>query len=190
MKNKPRFILIHCSDVSYKIQPNQFLTINTYHRDVREFPISSLGLYGGYHILVSGGRKYRYRNDDEVGAHCNQTTPDGVSLNFQSLGICIAFDGDIEFPTPEDSTLIKAQIEEWVALYHIPLENIYNHRHFTPWKTCPGSLLTDTWGQQLMLPVIKQTHQVKNQAELKRIAGELTRLQRLLNQIKVLFHIT
>lgn len=128
--NNPKYILIHCSDISYKKVPNQFHSININHRDVRNFNMSSLGWNVGYHRLITGGRNYRCRVDEEYGNHCN-TIIDGLSMNFQSLGICWAGDGDIELPTLVDYNLIQKQVLEWQDIHKIPDKNVYFHRYFS-----------------------------------------------------------
>ncbi len=143
MKNNPKYIIIHCTDCSYKSIPDQFIACNGWHKD-RSFPLSSLGYYIGYQRLITGEKNYQCRLDTDEGAHCNQQL-NGLSMNFQSLGICMGFDGDIEFPTPVQHDLLKKQVQEWQDQYGIPNENVYFHRHFATEKTCPGNLITDAW---------------------------------------------
>lgn len=167
MKNYPKYIVIHCSDVSYRKLFDQFDNINNYHRDVKEFPISDLGFYVGYHALITGNAKtqkyaiYKCKNDDEVGSHCNQGY-DGInayspgsgialSMNFQSLGICMGFDGDIEMPPPDMYDLLRKQVWQWQDAYKIPSEKVFFHNFFTgKAKTCPGTLITDQWLKDLL----------------------------------------
>lgn len=152
MTNTPRSIIIHCSDVSYQTINDQFTSINNYHRNVRAFPRSSLGYYVGYHVLITGKQLYRCREDREEGAHCNKVR-DGISMNFQSLGVCVGFDGDREMPRSEEITLLRAQLLEWQTRYDIPDSEIYFHRDFDSAKTCPGSLVTRDWILALLHPL-------------------------------------
>ena len=148
MLNKPRFIILHTTDYSYRLLADQFIACNGWHRD-RDFPLSSLGLYIGYHSLITGEKNYRCRTDSDEGAHCNQRQ-DGVSMNFQSLGVCLGFDGDIEMPTAMQYALLQKQVWEWQDMYGIPHENVRFHRYYAKDKTCPGSLITDTWLKTLL----------------------------------------
>ena len=147
--NKPIYIIIHCSDVSYKTLNNQLESINTYHRDVRGFPILSVGYHVGYHKLITGDKMYTTRLDTDEGSHCNQRV-DGVSMNFQSLGICIGFDGDIEYPKSSHVDMLAEQIRLWQYTYDIPDEKVLFHRDLATDKTCPGSLITKEWLKRLL----------------------------------------
>lgn len=178
IKNNPKYILIHCSDVSYKVCADQFYSINKYHRDERGFPRSSLGLYVGYHYLITGEQEYLCRIDTEEGAHCNQHL-NGLSMNFQSIGVCIGFDGDIEFPTSMQYALLQKRVWALQDKWGIKNENVRFHREFATTKTCPGSLITQAWLDELLkrpVPVILPPKPVENMcvvqdkeiAELKR----------------------
>lgn len=148
-QNIPKFIIIHCSDVSYQRQPDQFNAINQYHRDERRFPISSLGLYVGYHRLIDDGVNIQCRLDTDIGAHCNQQE-NGLSLNFQSLGICVSGDFDSEVMKRIDYDLLEKQIWAWQDQYKIPNENVRFHRYYAKDKTCPGLLLNAKWLSDLL----------------------------------------
>jgi hypothetical protein len=98
----------------------------------------------GYHYLITGEREYKCRADTDVGAHCNQGydgktvyqpgTYDSTkikSMNYQSIGICVGFDGDIEYPTPIQYGLLQKRIWALQDKYNIPNENVKFHRFFT-----------------------------------------------------------
>jgi hypothetical protein len=163
--NRPKYIVVHCTDISYKISTDQYKSVNDYHRDVREFPVSRSGSYVGYHALITGGLTYRPRQDDEMGAHCNQefdgkniwpvNTGKATSMNLQSLGVCIGFDGDMEYPSQADAIRLRNQCHEWMDKYGISIENVYFHRNFAANKSCPGSLITKDWLYQLLKRVPK-----------------------------------
>lgn len=143
-RNIPRFIVIHGTDVSRTKNAHQFAAVNRYHQE-REFPISSLGYYVGYHFLLeSGGQLIRARLDSDEGAHTNQVE-NGVSVNLQSLAICLAGDFDVELPTPEQIAALRPLISQMRKDYAIPAERIRFHRSWATTKTCPGSLLHDDW---------------------------------------------
>lgn len=164
MKNNPKYIIIHCTDYSYRKMADQFLACNSWHKD-RDFTLSSLGYYIGYQRIVTGDKNYQARLDTDVGCHCNQgidanlnpiqnPTP-GTSMNYQSLGICIGFDGDIEMPTPIQYGLVQKQVWDWQDQYGIPNSHVFFHRHFATEKSCPGGLLSADWLAKLLVRPIE-----------------------------------
>lgn len=188
-QNTPKYGIIHCSDVSYKVNKDQFNSINVYHRDERGFPQSSLGLYVGYHDLFTGGKHYKCKEDWEVGAHCNQgydgvtvyapATPGKLSMNYQSIGLCIAFDGDIEMPPLIEQGLLQKRLWELQDKY--PGIIFKFHREFATGKTCPGSLITPVWLQKLLerpAPVVLPPKPIENMcvAQEKIIAEQKEKL--------------
>ena len=186
--NKPIKIIIHCTDVSRKVQTVQFFSVNRYHRDERKFPKSSLGYYGGYHIFIEpDGTELRYREDWEMGAHCNQVE-NGLSMNEQSLGICWAGDGDTEYPTSAQMVTIAARVKSWGAKFNIPVDmiGVKFHRDYAVQKTCPGKLLDDSY----FLRYINSTYQKdpeaqKKAAKEKEISSILDMIRELLLKIKI-----
>lgn len=148
MKNIPKYIILHTTDYSYRNLKDQFLACNGWHRD-RDFPLSSLGYFIGYHRFITDGKNYKAREDDEIGAHCNQQV-DGLTMNLQSLGIVCGFDGDIEMMLPEDYKLFQQQVWNWQDQYGIPPSKVRFHRYYAKDKTCPGSLITDQWLADLL----------------------------------------
>ncbi len=155
MQNIPKYIIIHCSAISRAQYPKQFTIINVSHKD-REFPLSSLGYYVGYHKLSIGGIEYKTRNENEEGAHCNQLQ-DGISMNFQSLGYCLGFHGDYETPDPRDVLNMRNSIKEWQKQYNIPDKNILYHRYYATNKSCPGNLIKDGW----IFDVLKDDYELR-----------------------------
>lgn len=155
-----KYIVIHCSDVGQNAVYDQFKSINEYHRDARGFPISSLGIYCGYHALITGGKNYQCRLDSDVGAHCNQgydgktVFPAGsglaLSMNFQSLGVCVGFSGDSETMSNTHYNLLQEQVWKWQDAYGISNDKVFFHRKFNTDKTCPGSLLNQAWLDKLL----------------------------------------
>ena len=188
--NKPEYIFIHCTDLSYKTHPDQFWAVDRYHHyghPQAPFPKSSLGYYCGYHRLSSNGMEYKAREDSDIGAHCNQLTPEGVSYNVRSLAYCIAFDGDIEYPPQKDIDNAIRTIKEWQMKYGIPLKKVIYHRVATPWKTCPGSLIPDDYFSRMLLspPVLSQDpEQKEKKLELSRLYSLLDELRTLLEKLK------
>lgn len=129
MENKPVKILIHGTDASYRVIPDQFNACNQWHKE-RDFPLSRRGFYIGYHRLYTGGKRYICRDFDEVGAHCN-TQLNGLSLNYQSIGLAVGFDGDIEQMPAMEYALLQKDIWEIQDKFGITDENVHFHRYFT-----------------------------------------------------------
>lgn len=154
MVNTPKYILVHTTDVPYSTSTNQLNSVNNYHRDDRKFPKSSLGYYVGYHRLITGGKNIQCRLDTDEGAHCNQEV-NGLSMNFQSLGVAVGFDGDVEDMTQADAIMLRDQIHEWQDKYNIPTDKVLFHRDFATWKTCPGVRITKSWLYTLIKRVPK-----------------------------------
>ena len=168
MNNEPVYIIGHCTDVSRKRAPRQFRAVNNFHRDVRHFPKSSLGYYGGYHFFYEpDGTEFRYKEDWEIGAHCN-TVVDGKSINLQSIALCWAGDGDMEFPTEKQAVMMAIRTKKLQMKYNIPKTNIRiaPHRHWRPSKTCYGSLLANDWFLRNAFPI--------NQKDPEQIEKQLT----------------
>ncbi len=191
MLNKPKYILVHCTDVSEKTIWDQFVSVNKYHQS-REFSKSRLGYYVGYHRLITGGKNYKAREDDEEGCHCN-TSQDGLTMNLQSLGICIGFDGDIEHPNPAHYKLAREQILAWKKQYNIPDLYIKFHRDFTPYKSCPGSLIKRGWLNELLEEdpetPFKPPSQQEQQDALINIQEQLGILQKLVIKLQELYNL-
>lgn len=190
MTNAPKYIIIHCSDVSERTIWDQFVSINRYHKE-REFSLSKLGYYVGYHVLITGGKSYRARGDEEEGCHTNQQV-DGRTMNLQSLGVCIGFDGDVEFPSQVHYDLLKKQVLDWQIQYNIPDENVRFHRYYATQKTCPGALLDQKWITSLLYKksqtVPKVPTQEEKQAKIIEIQNQLGILTKLLIQLQALYN--
>lgn len=186
-KNNPRYILIHCSDISEKASYNQLNSIDTYHKE-RDFPKSSIGYYVGYHWLVTGGKKYQCRFDDEVGAHCNVSV-DNLSMNFQSIGVCWAGDGDLEYPSEAHYALLQELIRDLMAKYDIPLERVKFHRDYdNKGKTCPGTLFTRKYLDDMIKPKSIPTESCVAEKEvIKKQSAIIENLKVFINSLLKLF---
>lgn len=190
MQNKPKYIIIHCTDVSEKTIWDQLVSVNKYHKGLN-FTRSSLGYYVGYHRLITGGVNYKCKEDDEEGCHTNQSEG-GVSINFLSLGVCVGFDGDIEQMNPTHYTLLRAQVLAWQKQYNIPNFNVKFHRYFNLFKTCPGSLLKQPWLDTLLdtdvTPISKTPTQQIKQDGIINIQEQLNFIQRSIINIQTLIN--
>jgi len=184
MENRPRFIIIHTSDVPFRLVWNQLKAINRYHRLI-DFPRSKKGYYVGYHRLITGDKNYQCREDLEVGAHCNTKLFD-LSLNYQSLGICVGFDGDEEYMSAKHFKLLQEQVWAWQDYWKIDDKDVRFHREFNKFKTCPGKLIDQKFLNRLLkrhVEIKTKEQETKRQAILKQltwIEQVLARLQRSL----------
>lgn len=155
MINTPKYLLIHGSDVSQDKIFDQLKSINNYHRDVRGFPQSVTGSFTGYHYLITGGKLYKCKEEYEVGAHNNFQVND-LSMNYQSIGVCIGGDFDIELPFKAHLDLFKSLIDDLMRRHGIPLDKVVFHRDFdNQGKTCPGTLFTKEYLLGIIKPVEK-----------------------------------
>lgn len=190
MTNNPKYIIVHCTDVSEKALFDQFTCVNKYHQGLG-FDRSDLGYYVGYHRLITGGKNYKCRNDAEEGDHTNQSE-NGLTINLQSLGVCVGFDGDIEFPSEVHTNLLREQILTWQAAYNIPDMNVLMHRHFALYKTCPGSKITQWWINELIakdvIPTPKPSAQIDKQSALLNIQEQLGFARQALLKLQLLFN--
>lgn len=171
--NHPDKIIVHGTDVSYQKLKNQLNSVNQYHKS-KGFPLSRLNYWVGYHRLITGGKNYICKYDTEEGAHT-------LGQNLQSLGVCVGFDGDIEYPHPDDYALLQKQVWAWQDMYSIPDSQVYFHRQFNNLKTCPGSLLGVEWLEELLrrTPRLKPEEQEEKQKEILR--QKISLLQKIIN---------
>lgn len=140
MENVPRQIIVHHTAAVAPVP--QFDAINEWHK-AREFPLSSLGYYVGYHYVIEkDGTTRQARKDDEGGAHA-------IGANFNSIGICLVGDFDIELPTEAQIIALGALIESKQHEHSLPVDAVYPHRHVSN-TGCFGSRLPDDWAIQVL----------------------------------------
>lgn len=134
--NKITNLIIHHTAVSYQIQPDQFDSVNMYHK-VQGFPISSLGFFGGYNYIISAdGSLKQYRVDGEETAAVK-------GQNFNSISIALCGNFDIERPTSPQMNTLKSLILDKMTKYAILPNQVAGHRAFAN-KSCPGRLISDS----------------------------------------------
>lgn len=115
----------------------QFAKIDAYHK-TRDFPKSSLGFYVGYHYLIEhDGRIVQARKETEIGAH-------DTGENLNSIGICLAGNFNLTYPTTEQAISAARLIKEIRTRWNIPITRIEPHR-WDDETECPGTLLSDNW---------------------------------------------
>ena len=137
---KPISIILHNEWGS-----NGFYGVNEYHRQLWNFR-SSLGFYMGYQYYISkNGTIYQGRADDEEGAHC-------IGRNSDSIGICLEGNFDLQRPTEAQMTSLKSLILKKMTEYAIRPDQIFGHRTYASYKSCPGGLLKESELKALFQP--------------------------------------
>lgn len=123
----PISIIIHHSVSSKKTTISQ---LNEWHK-ARDFPLSSLGFYIGYHYVILGdGTVKQVRRDNEIGAHSPPNTG--------RLGICLTGNFNIEEPSDAQIKSLLELTEKLKSAYGI--QDIKGHREFNKTE-CPGENL-------------------------------------------------
>lgn len=140
MRNEPVQIIVHHTAALAPVP--QFDAINKWH-EARAFPLSSLGFFVGYHYVIEkDGTVRQARKDHEEGAHAKGS-------NFNSLGIGLCGDFDLEWPTNEQIIALGALIETKQKELSVPVDAIYPHRHVNS-TSCFGKRLPDDWAGQVL----------------------------------------
>lgn len=151
-KNTPKYLIVHHTGGTEKnpladTSHHTFEIVNNEHRNNPKVWLgyfSKLGYAIGYHYFIDKtGKVTQGRKDDEAGAHC-------VSHNKDSIGICLAGNFDLTFPTQEQENALRELLNQKRKEYLIPRENIIPHRHFSK-KTCYGDKLSKTWASDLTI---------------------------------------
>ncbi len=135
MDIKPvRIIWHHSADSS---TAHQFVKINAYHK-TRDFPLSSMNFYVGYHYLVEqDGTVMQARKENEIGAH-------DTGENLNSIGICLAGNFDVQWPSEAQRASVCQLLGQVRKRWNIPINRIEPHR-WDDDTDCPGRLLEDNW---------------------------------------------
>ncbi len=141
MQNEPKEIIVHhTADVFNGLQ---FKKVDNYHKSI-DFPISSLGYFCGYHYFIErNGELRQARRDNDEGAHTK-------GRNFVSIGICLAGNFNLEFPTKEQEEALGNLCADLMDKYKIPISEIVPHRKYRL-TDCFGDLLKDNWAQTTIL---------------------------------------
>jgi len=125
--------MIHHTAVSYKLNNDQFESINKYHQEKWNFA-STLGFYVGYNYVINNtGRLSIARQPGERTAAAYQKQ--------MNSGICIhiALEGNFEIEEPGEFQIYKLrdQLRFLIKIFNIKKENIVFHKFYS--KTlCPG----------------------------------------------------
>ena len=141
MENKPKFICLHHS--GDQSRNPQFGKIDAWHKH-KEFPISSLGFYCGYHFLIEkNGLVINARRLEDEGAHTK-------GHNFESIGIGLAGNFDFEIPTIEQLNALDKLAAEITLTLKNPNMIVKYHWDFAD-THCPGYYFaTGKWALKLV----------------------------------------
>jgi hypothetical protein len=148
-----KIVIHHCggSDLNPLLDTSEqpFEVVNDYHRQKWNFK-STLGYYIGYQYYIDKyGKVTQGRADLEEGAHT-------IGLNKESIGICLAGNFDVTFPTPAQIESLKSLLKTKLATYGLKSTDVVPHRTYAA-KTCYGRNLSDTWARDLLIPVASTT---------------------------------
>lgn len=121
----------------------QFAAVNEWHK-ARNFPLSSLGFYVGYHYLIEkDGTVTQARDEDEIGAH-------DQGENFDSIGVALVGNFDKTDPTPEQEETLGKILVRMLDEYGLTIWDIEPHRKNDA-TSCYGTRLPDGWGSKIAL---------------------------------------
>jgi len=131
-------LIIHHTAVSRDKNNNQFDAVNNYHKGLWNFK-SKLGYYIGYHYFIEPqGELKQAREERERGAHT-------VGQN-KEIGVCLTGNFDIEKPTEKQIQSLKNLVKELKTRYDL---EIYFHRDFANYKSCPGRNFSDEYIKEI-----------------------------------------
>ena len=129
----PKYIIVHHTASSR--DNTTVKDVNAWHK-VRNFTLSNLGYYVGYHYLILGnGDIVQTRQDYEVGCHCV-----AQNMNFQSIGICLTGNFNAEEPSKEQLDSLTDLLERKLKDFNISKEKVLGHREVSSTE-CPGENL-------------------------------------------------
>lgn len=169
---KPKYIMIHHSAVSYNKNSDQFEANNRVHKGRWEL-VSSLGFYLGYNYeIAKNGRIRQARKDGEKTVACYQ----GDMNSGQCIHICIDGNFDIEKPASTQVFALRDLLKKLVRQYQIDKNNIVFHRDYAS-KSCPGKNIDINFIRSLV-----QTVKVEegNKEKLIKLLGEVLELAKKL----------
>jgi len=106
----------------------------------------------GYHWIINrGGLLVAGRPENYHGAHVAEQ-----NMNRQSIGICLCGNFDKNLPDEGQIKTLTQLLKDLMAKYNIPAMSIFPHRHYalnsngTPYKSCYGSKLGESWARDLV----------------------------------------
>lgn len=142
--NFPKWLIVHHTGGG---DNNPFMTTSHHTaKSVENYHLAK-GWDGiGYHYFIElDGTTYKGRPEHVNGAHCKEE-----KMNFNSLGICLAGNFDVEDPSGAQVNSLKELLKELSAKYNISKDKIVPHRYYATYKSCYGNRLSDKWAQNLL----------------------------------------
>ncbi len=170
--NFPAFLIVHHTGGD-----NGLDTSNQTAKIVEDYHLS-LGWEGiGYHYYVAkDGSVAKGRPETYHGAHVKE-----ADMNRKSVGICLAGNFDVTMPTSAQVEALRGLLVDVGARYGITPDRILPHRHYalnpdgTPYKSCYGSRLGETWARDLVTSATP-----KQKTSKEEIISQITDLLKLL----------
>ena len=106
--------------------------VDNWHK-ARDFTLSSLGFYVGYHFLITAdGVVNQTRKVNEIGCHCIP--------NEGKVGICLTGNFDLEYPSPKQLVSLEITLNKIKKDYLLNDTNIFGHQEKSN-TACPGKNL-------------------------------------------------
>ena len=133
MKNKINYIILHHSATAR--DTTTFESIKNNH--INKKKLSDIA----YNYLIEGDGEYNAgRREGICGAHCRARI-NGISMNYQSIGICLTGDFREEKPSKEQLQTLRMLLKDIRNRYDIPVENILGHKETGSSTVCPADLM-------------------------------------------------
>lgn len=137
---KPSAIILH-----HELGNQGFQGVNEYHRQLWNFK-SSLGYFCGYQYYIDKtGKVWQARKDDEEGAHT-------IGRNNDSIAICLQGNLDVERPSLVQLVALKNLILKKMTEWIIKPDQVFSHRTYASYKSCPGKLWKESEIKDLFNP--------------------------------------
>lgn len=141
MEYRPKYIIVHHSAAAAPMP--QFDSINKWHKD-RDFPLSTLGYFVGYHRVIEADGTVRIARLD------TERDCDSFGHNYDSLSVCLAGNLDLNEPTVAQVNALGALLSHWCTLWGLEAEEVFPHRRFNP-TSCYGAKVSDNWARLVYL---------------------------------------
>lgn len=92
----------------------------------------------GYHYLITAdGILHKGRDEGFVGVHARALS-NGISMNRQSLGICLTGNFEVETPTDNQIATLEGILNDKRAEYGVVRTNVLGHFEIPHATACPG----------------------------------------------------